>query len=74
MDWFKLAVGVVQLLGFFMKFLTDRQLLTAGGAEAIAKILRAQADDLHKIKDAMADAGKRFDAAGGMPSDGKFRD
>ena len=48
MDWLKLAVALTQLLGFFMKFLTDRQLLQAGGAEMIAAILKGQADDIIK--------------------------
>jgi hypothetical protein len=73
-DWVKVIVGAVQLLGALITYLRERQLLNAGGAEAIAKILRAQADDLHKIQDTMAAAGKRFDDNNGMPADGKFRD
>lgn len=74
MDWLKLALGAVQLLGALVTFLRERQLINAGGMAVLAQAMRAQADDLHKIKGAMADAGERFDAHGGMPLDGKFRD
>jgi hypothetical protein len=74
-DWLKFALGAVQLLGALVSFLRERQLINAGGLATVAQALRAQADDLHKIKDAMADAGQRFDAAGGvLPADGKYRD
>jgi hypothetical protein len=73
-DWFKLAMGAVQLLGVLMTFLREQKLLNAGGMAILAATLRAQADDLHKIQDTMAAAGQRFDAAGGMPTDGRFRD
>lgn len=74
MDWLRLAVYSAKLLGLLMKYMTDRQLLTAGGAQKVAEILGAQADDLHKFKDTMAAAGKRFDDAGGLPNDIRFRD
>jgi hypothetical protein len=74
-DWAKFLLGLVQLLGALVQYLNAKQLLDAGGQQAIAKILRAQADDLHKIQDAMADAGRRFDADGvRLPDDLKLRE
>lgn len=75
MDWLKLAVSVVQLLGFFMKYLTDRQLLTAGGAQMVADILRGQADDIAKANKARADviAAAQHDPASILRDDDGFR-
>ncbi len=48
MDWLALALGLVKLLGGFVGWLHDRQMLSAGQAEQVAKEMEAQTDALRK--------------------------
>ncbi len=46
MDWLKLALGVVQLLGFAVSYLKERKLIDSVGASLLADALRGQADEI----------------------------
>lgn len=73
-SWLSFFTGIFQLFTAAFNWAHDKNLIDAGGMAAFAAILQGQADDLHKKLDAMAAAGKRFDDAGGVPSDIKYRD
>lgn len=72
--WLSFFTGLFQLLTAAFNWAHDKNLIDAGGVAAFQKILQGQADDLNKKLGAIAAAGKRFDDAGGMPADGRFRD
>lgn len=43
-----ILLGVVKLLGIFTQLFHDKQLISAGEAQQLAKALQAQSDDLNK--------------------------
>lgn len=48
MDWLALILSVVKLLGALTSWMHDRQMLSAGQAEQVAKEMEAQTDALRK--------------------------
>ena len=74
MKGLSLAIGLLQIVMAIYNWMVRNGHIKEGGEAAFAKILRGQADDVDKKLAAMAAAGKRFDDAGGMPPDGRFRD
>lgn len=48
MDWLALALGLVRLLGGFVGWLHDRQMISAGQASQVATEMKAQTDALNK--------------------------
>lgn len=61
--WGALAILVIKLLGLAISAADKRQMLDAGQKIAIANALRKQADDLHKLDQALSDLRARDNAA-----------
>lgn len=74
MKGLNLAISLLNLVVTFFNWMVKNGHIKSGEEAAFTRILRGQADDLDKKLSAMADAGKRFDDAKGMPPDIKFRD
>lgn len=74
MDWLALILSVVKLLGALTSYLHDRQMLSAGQAEQVAKEMEAQTDALRKANAAReavrADIARNPD---GVRNDDGFR-
>jgi hypothetical protein len=71
MNWLSLILGVLKAVNVIVNMLHERQLISAGGAAAIANVLQGQANDLKKKVAEMAAAGADFDAGRGLP---EYRD
>lgn len=48
MDWLALALGLVKLLGGFVGWLHDKQMLSAGQAQEVAAEMKAQTDAINR--------------------------
>ena len=62
MTWFALLTAFVRATGALAQFLTERRLLKAGEAEAIAKIQKEQMDAFRRANGIRDDLEREFDA------------
>lgn len=77
MDWAKLLLACVKLLSLLMSYAREKQLLDAGSQQALASLLKAQADDLEKdnaIRKQIRDRNAAVPSASSLPTDGFRRD
>lgn len=77
MDWAKLLLAGVQVLAYLLKYASDRQLIDAGQKQALAALLRAQADVIDEAKKAREEARARNNSvpkSDSLPTDGYRRD
>lgn len=77
MDWAKLLLACVKLLSLMMNYAREKQLLDAGSQQALASLLKAQADDLEKdnaIRKQIRDRNAAVPSTNSLPTDGFRRD
>lgn len=77
MDWAKLLLACVKLMNVLFTYVREKQLLEAGSQQALASLLRAQADDLEKdnaIRKQIRERNAAVPSTDSLPTDGFRRD
>lgn len=77
MDWAKLLLAIVKLFNLVFTYARERQLLEAGQQQALASVLRAQADAIDKANQVRLTIRQRNAAVpsgDSLPDDGFRRD
>lgn len=76
-SWIALLVAILRAAGSLAAFARERQWLKAGEAQALAELMRKQADDLLRAEQARDAARRNADGVPrdrGLPDDGFRRD
>ena len=77
MDWAKLLLACVRLMTLLFTYAREKQLLDAGSQQALASLLKAQADDLEKdnaVRKQIRERNAAVPSTSSLPNDGFRRD